>query len=200
MEGVEPADYRPTPRQLARAESDLEWWYGPRVSELGESAQSYDVMGTVAKDSCEGQANTATGLCGACAVCRIHTRAQSWRRSRAVRKARQVAPRVLALGELRHVAAVIYTPHPYPVVLREVFPCVRTEPGVVTLVGVALRSGALLTAFQRAHDGKPPRDMETLQQWLVDAARLPTKPRWLPSVQQEAREARIEVLTAYVRR
>jgi hypothetical protein len=180
-------------RALAAAEDDLEWWHGPRVAELGESAQGYEGCGLVVFDEE--------------ASCRLHERATAWRRVSAVRRSRRVGPRVGALAApLRATAVAIYRPWPWPPHLRAMFDADRKAPGVVTLVGAALLTETLSAQFAKSHGGNPPAGKATLLAWLSDAVRPRVEkgkqrnekpPGWVRAVTDEALEMRAEVLAAY---
>ena len=178
-------------RRLAAAEEDLEWWYGPRVAELGESAAGYEP-------------SSAGHVFDGEAWWRLHERMTSWGRRQALRRARVVGAKLGALAEDdRRIAAALYVPRGYPIHLRNVF-AVERPPSVVILVGVVLLTEAAPRAFARAHGDKPPHGAQ-LAEWL-DAALDPRRdakhqqgalPRWAKECLEQARAMRAGVLRRY---
>jgi plasmid stability protein len=78
-----------------------------------------------------------------------------WRRMRALTRESIVRPRVEALGpELRNDARALYVPPPVPLLARSFFHLDRGVDGVVSMVGLALRTVAAATAWSAANEAR----------------------------------------------
>jgi hypothetical protein len=196
----------PSPKELANAERDLEWWFAQREGDLQLSGAGYEPVPSHVHDQ-EAQART-------------HERRSAWAVTVARRKHDRIAPFVAprwdwdrrdvvpGLLGLEHIqsATAIYTPRVYPDHLRILFAVERPhiECGMITLVGVALLSEVLHDAFARAHGGKAHRSLAELLDWMDVTVRKATEkstkvpPLWCRQALTAARGARERVLEAYV--
>lgn len=185
----------PSARALSLAESDLEWWHNCESSELGSHAASLE-PGTIAWDQ-ERLWHKLGRI-----IDPTTTRAVK-RYYRVLRVWQRLSPRA------RTVAAALYTPRPWPLHLRAIFPCDRSDPGVITLVGAALLTPALAAAYAKAHGGYPAEAESALLSWLaestrprVDGGRIVNArlPAFAGEARREALALRAEVLHEYAER
>jgi hypothetical protein len=193
----------PSQRDLDLAESDLEWWHSLRESELGARGSGFESSGITWDDE---------------AICRLIVQLFEPRRVVAVRRYARVAPILGALTGLQRAQSEwLYRSRPYPAHLRIAWHCDRNAPGVVTLVGAALRSSATRNAFARAHGGHMAGTVGELLDWADDATRprmvtvrvregdkmvarerpINELPHWAKAARDEATLIREELLTAY---
>lgn len=180
-----PEPWAPRPRDLTSSEADLEWWHSALASSLGARGSGFEGSGATQWDDA--------------AIWRLFEGIYEPARRRAVHRYYAISPIVGALGSAhRELARDIYESRRYPVSLRAAFPCDRTAPGVVTLVGAALRSKAIRVAYTRGHGGNPPPSVSHLASWLeTQAQAIAQTPKWVTEALAEAREMRTELLTAY---
>lgn len=202
--GLGDRKWTPRERDLSLAEKDLEWWHALSASELGAHGSGFEP--------------STTGW-DVEAIWRLFEQVFDPRRIESVRRFYKVAPVVHALtAEQRETAAAIYASRPYPVHLRLAWPCDRKDPGLVTLVGAALRSASVRAAFARSNGGHAPASMGVLLDWAADATRprvVKVKvregtqyvereqqinnvlPKWASVALVEAQTMRDRLLTAY---
>jgi hypothetical protein len=200
-----PQQWEPSPRDLVRAEDDLEWLYNCCESELGAHGSGFE-PGTIGWDDE--------------AIMRLIANLFRRQRVEAVRRYHRVALTLRRLSVVnRERAGWIYEPRQYPVQLRIAWPNDRRSTGETTLAGAALRAGATLDAFARAHGGREASGFGETLQWADsatrprvievrerEAGRLVTRerlvnrsslPQWASAALVEAREMRRALLEAY---
>ena len=191
--------WKPRAKDLARAEDDLEWWHNGRESELGAHACGFEPGSAFDTEAIDCRDGTR--------ILNVRSMRVAFGRSRAVRRHFAVAPLLGSLSPLQQRQSLwIYASRPYPVHLRIAWACDRNRPGVVTLVGAALRTTAIRSAFARAHGGKSAETTGELLTWADEATRPSVErgrivrqqlPKWAAMARDEALTMREDLLTAY---
>jgi hypothetical protein len=182
-------------RDLAHAEDDLEWWYTSSASDLGVHGMGYESVTVVRPDEADEKPGTW-------AVAKI----ASWRKVVASRRYERVGSGIVAMQpELVAQAQSIYTPGGYPLHLHAFFAAKRytlaDSPGVLSLVGAALRTDAFSAAF-----GAAKRAAMRPIDWADQVTRPRVEkgkqvglrpPAWMRTSRDAAERMRLGVLAAY---
>jgi hypothetical protein len=176
----------PGKRALSHAESELEWHFCSMHADLGISASGFEPA----------TSGGESDICGSTIV-----RLGDWRHARAVKRAYVVGPKVARLTpELYADAEALYVPPAVPLTARDWFYCAEREhaQGIVTTVGLALRTAALAAAWVAATSrlAVAPSPLEWLSAEFLTPRR--DRPRWCREVRAAAVEARERLLVAYV--
>jgi hypothetical protein len=188
FDSVPPAPKLPSPRALASAENDLEYWFTRMHADLAISASGFEPA-TVGGES---------DICGATIVALA-----DFRHAKAVRAYYRIRPRIERLPpEFYADAQSLYVP---PRVhgageffLREYFFLDRKTDGQVTLVGLAMRTAAFAAAWLKGTEKL--KRTPTYLEWLQSAFAEPggSRPRWCREARDAALKLRERLLVAYL--
>jgi hypothetical protein len=183
-----PPPRAPTPRALASAENELEYWFTRLHADLGISASGFE----------SATSGGESDICGATIV-----RMADFRHAKAVRDYYRIRPRVCRLSSESYAdAEALYVP---PRVhgdaeywVREYFFLDRKTDGQVTLLGLALRTAAFSAAWASGTSklARQPTPLEWLQATFLK--KDSSRPRWCRESREQALRMRERVLVAYL--
>jgi hypothetical protein len=181
-------DWTPTESALIAAEGDLEWWHAASASALGARGAGLEPSTTYWDDM---------------AIDRLFEIVLSRSRKDAVGRFYRILRMMRQLDQRTYArAATIYHKRRYPSHLDARFWVEATDsaghPYQLCLVGAALVTTAVREAYEKAHEGSSPQGPAQALRWVASTISVNKGlPMWGYEALAQAREMRVEVLTAY---